>query len=89
MPYVVYVLYSEKDRNLYVGCTSDIESRIHKHNHGEVPATKHRLPLVSIHQEVFSEKRDAFNRERFLKSLWGAREKMRIKKDFLKQHKAS
>ena len=88
MPYVVYILYSEKDKKLYVGCTSDFKKRLAKHQHGEIPATKHRLPLLPIHQEVFASKADAFNRERFLKSLWGAREKQRIKDDFLKQHKA-
>ncbi|OGZ06351.1 MAG: hypothetical protein A2845_00955 [Candidatus Lloydbacteria bacterium RIFCSPHIGHO2_01_FULL_49_22] len=88
MPYVVYILYSEKDLKLYVGCTSDIEKRLGRHQRGEIPATKHRLSLVCIHQEVFENKADAFNRERFLKSLWGSRFKRKIKDDFLKQHKA-
>ena len=88
MPYVVYILYSGKDRKLYVGCTSNLEARLTRHRRGEVLATKYRLPLFVVHTEQFTEKADAFDRERFLKSLWGARFKMKVKKDFLKQHKA-
>jgi putative endonuclease len=88
MPYVVYILYSKKDGKLYVGCTSDFQERLMMHERGEVLSTKHRLPIECIHQEVFLSKSDAFSRERFLKSLWGSRFKQKIKKDFLKQHKA-
>lgn len=88
MPYVVYILYSSKDGKLYVGCTSDLKERFAKHQRGEVPATRYRLPIVVIHAEVFTNKADAFNRERFLKSLWGSRFKQKIKNNFLKQHKA-
>jgi putative endonuclease len=88
MPYVVYILYSEKDGRLYVGCTSDFSKRFAHHLHGDIPATKNRIPLQCIHQELFASKSNAFNRERFLKSLWGSRFKKKIKDDFLKQHKA-
>jgi len=82
MPYFVYILYSEKDHKLYIGCTSDIEERLKRHNDGNVSATKHRRPLVLIHKEIFDEKADAFNRERFLKSLWGARTKKKILQEY-------
>ena len=68
--YFVYILYSEKDTNLYVGCTSDLDERIKRHNSGQVLATKDRQPLVCIHSESYELKADAFNRERFLKSLF-------------------
>ena len=88
MPYVVYILYSEKDRKLYVGCTSDLNKRLDRHLRGHVPATALRLPVHLIHHEKFASKTDAFMRERFLKSLWGGRFKRKVKSDFLKQHKA-
>lgn len=78
MAYVVYVLYSKKDHLLYVGCTGDIENRLKRHDEGQVAATMNRRPLTLIHSERFELKGDAFNRERFLKSLWGAREKKKI-----------
>ena len=81
--YYVYILYSRKDNKLYVGCTTNLESRLKRHANGFIPATKYRRPLALIHSEKFLDKAIAFNRERFLKSLWGAREKKKILKDFI------
>lgn len=81
--YFVYILYSEKDKELYVGCTSDITERLKKHSSGQVHATATRLPLVCIHTETFNLKAEAFNRERFLKTLWSANLKKKIKKKYL------
>ena len=78
MAYVVYILYSQKDHKLYVGCTSNIQNRLKRHQSGNVEATANRRPVDLIHTENFESKTDAFNRERFLKSLWGAREKKKI-----------
>jgi len=83
MSWTVYILYSLKDKRLYVGCTSDLEKRIGRHSKGYVLATSHRRPLVLIHSELFKQKGEAFQRERFLKSLWGAREKKKILKKYL------
>lgn len=83
MSYFIYILYSQKDNKLYVGCTNSVEKRIERHNNGYVPSTKHRRPLVLIHSEQFLEKRDAFQREKFLKSLWGGKVKKRILKKYL------
>jgi putative endonuclease len=63
MAYFVYILYSEKDGRLYVGCTSNLKIRIKKHNQGEVFSTKNRRPLVLIHSEEYEDKAEAFNRE--------------------------
>lgn len=82
--FYVYILLSEKDKNLYVGCTEDIEVRVKRHNDGKVPSTENRRPLIPIHIEKFTDKAEAFNRERFLKSLWGSREKKKILANFLK-----
>jgi putative endonuclease len=78
MAYVVYILYSQKDHKLYVGCTSNIQSRLKRHQSGNVPATANRRPVDLIHTEQFESKTDAFTREHFLKSLWGARAKKKI-----------
>ena len=83
MVYTLYILYSQKDKRLYVGCTSNIRERLSLHQRGQVQATKSRRPLVLIHEEKFVDKTTAFNRERFLKSLWGAREKKKILSKFL------
>jgi len=83
MTYFVYILYSQKDYKLYVGCTSNLENRIKEHNSKKVTATKNRVPLVVIHSEKFEDKAEAFNRERFLKSLWSGRFKRKILKEYL------
>jgi putative endonuclease len=80
----VYILYSKRDGKLYVGCTRDIKKRFNLHNSGQVKTTKYRQPLVLIHKEFFSDKAEAFSRERFLKSLWGARLKRKILNKYLK-----
>jgi len=83
MFYFVYILYSKKDGELYVGCTSNPERRISDHNYGKVMATKNRRPLEMIHSERFNDKATAFNRERFLKSLWSARFKKKILREYI------
>jgi putative endonuclease len=67
----VYVLRSKKDNQLYVGCTHDLKKRLAEHNSKKVPATSDRTPLEMIHYEAFSNKYDAFFREKWLKTGWG------------------
>lgn len=76
--YFVYILVSHKDNKLYVGCTSDLERRLDRHNKGFIMATKNRKPFSLIHHEKYLDEAKAFNRERFLKSLWGGRFKKKV-----------
>ena len=87
MSYTVYILLSKKDKNLYVGCTQNLQKRLKAHDDGAVRTTRNRRPLVIIHAERFNDKASAFNRERYLKSLWSARYKRKLKEDFLKRAK--
>ena len=87
--YSIYILYSEKDTDLYVGCTANIEARLKRHNSGQVLATKYRQPLVCIYTERHISKTEAFTRERFLKSLWSSRFKNKIKKEYLKNRQSA
>ena len=66
--YYVYVLYSYKDRKKYIGYSKDLKQRVKAHLKGEVPATKHRLPLELVYYEAYKGKKDATKREFFLKS---------------------
>lgn len=79
----VYILYSQKDGNLYVGCTQDLNKRLKRHNAGTVICTRNRRPLALIHSEKFQNKKDAFDHERFLKSLWAGRFKKNIRRQYL------
>ena len=72
--YYTYVLYSEKDKHLYIGSTPDLKKRIYKHKTGFVRSTKNRRPLNLIYYEAYLLKIDALRREKYLKSGAGRKE---------------
>lgn len=81
----VYILFSEKDRGLYIGFTSDIKQRMKQHNQGQVVSTKERRPLNLVHLESFVIKEDAKAREEYLKSGYGRQQlKSQLKRLFQK-----
>ena len=69
--YYIYILESEKDGKKYTGFTSNLPSRIEAHNKGQVPSTKHRLPMKLIYFEGCLSKEDATRREKYLKTHYG------------------
>jgi putative endonuclease len=71
MSYFVYVLQSQKDNKRYIGSTSDIQKRLAFHNAGLQRSTRSRIPFVLIYCEEFTTKREALQRERYVKLLKG------------------
>jgi putative endonuclease len=69
----VYVLRSGTGKNYYIGCTHDLRERLKLHQAGKVESTKCRLPLELIYYEACKDKRDAYRREKYLKSTYGHR----------------
>ena len=67
----VYVLQSKKDFSLYVGCTKDLKSRIILHNTKKVDSTAKRTPFMLIYYECYINSRDAYNREKYMKTQYG------------------
>ena len=65
--YYVYILFSEKDKQLYTGFSPNLRSRFKAHTNGFVKATKYRRPLKLIHYEAYSKESDARRREKYLK----------------------
>ena len=63
----VYILFSEKDRKLYIGFSSNLRSRWKAHIGGFVKATQNRRPLKLIYYESYSSMLDARRREKYLK----------------------
>ena len=51
--YYIYILFSQKDKQLYIGYTNDLKARYKKHINGFVRATKFRLPLKLIYYEAY------------------------------------
>ena len=69
----VYVLQSLKDGGFYTGYTENIQKRILEHNKGQVFSTKSRAPFKIIYFEGCLYVKDAYNREKYLKSGMGKR----------------
>jgi putative endonuclease len=71
--YYTYVLFSEKDRRLYVGYSHDVFERFKQHASGQVLATTNRRPLVLIYYEAYLSEFEAKRRERYLQGGNGRR----------------
>jgi len=70
----VYILRCADD-TLYVGMTSDLQSRLQLHNSGlAVQYTASRRPVVLVHSEAFNTNAAARERERQLKR-WSGKKK--------------
>jgi predicted GIY-YIG superfamily endonuclease len=67
----VYVLGSLKDGNLYIGSSRDIKARLAEHLAGRVTATRQRRPLELLYCELHASRKDAMQREMYLKTGWG------------------
>ena len=78
MNYFVYIIQSLKDNGYYVGMTQDIEYRLKYHNKGYVKSTKHRIPFKIVYNERYQTRIEARNREKYLKSYEGSKEKLVI-----------
>ena len=74
MRHYVYILFSLKDKKLYIGLTTNLKKRLQTHARGDVKSTHKRRPLRLIHYEYFISKQDAKAREIFLKSGAGRKQ---------------
>jgi putative endonuclease len=68
--YTVHILKCS-DNSYYVGCTSNINNRITRHQKGQVSYTSKRLPITLAHQSIFIDKYKAFEFEIYLKTASG------------------
>ncbi|MCF7792028.1 MAG: GIY-YIG nuclease family protein [Victivallales bacterium] len=72
MMYYVYILKSNVDNSsTYVGYTSDLKSRLTKHNEGGCPHTSKYKPWKLIWYCAFHNKIKALEFEKYLKSHSG------------------
>ena len=69
--FAVYIIQSGKTRKYYVGYTSDIEHRLEYHNRGKNKSTKSGIPWRLVGKEYFRTKKEAWLRERLIKSYKG------------------
>ena len=71
--YYVYVLHSTNDGKFYTGFTANLKKRVIEHQKGKVLSTKNRCPLHLVYYEACLNRKDATNREKYLKTTYGKR----------------
>ena len=68
LPYCTYILISLKDKNFYIGFTTNLLRRMHEHANGESKSTASRRPFKLIYLEFHISKKDAMRREHYFKT---------------------
>jgi putative endonuclease len=71
LQYCVYVLYSLKDNNFYIGYTTNLHERLTSHISRNSQSTKFRRPFIFLFCEYFLSKPDALRREKYFKTTVG------------------
>jgi putative endonuclease len=66
--YTLYILHSKSVDRYYVGFTNDLERRLSEHNRIKAKYTDIGIPWSVVYTESFNSKKDAMNREKFIKS---------------------
>jgi putative endonuclease len=70
--YTVYALYSEDYDKIYIGYSSNLESRLLSHNvYGAKGWTKKYRPWQIVYTESYETKQEAMKREKQLKTAKG------------------
>jgi putative endonuclease len=68
MKYIVYILFSEKHQKHYTGYTSNLEMRLESHNKFGHDWTAKYRPWKLIFTKAFSDKAEAMQYEKWLKT---------------------
>ena len=69
--FVVYILKSELQDRYYVGFSRSVAARLLQHNKGANKSTRPYRPWKIVYTELFPAKREAWLRERQIKSYKG------------------
>jgi putative endonuclease len=73
MMFYVYVLISGSDGGFYTGLTGDLKRRVGEHSEGLVETTRNRRPMELVYYEACNSRKDAYRREKYLKTSSGKR----------------
>ena len=68
--YYVYILQSLQDKRMYTGHTENIQRRVIEHKEEKGPGiyTKNRGPWELVYKEEYPTRREAIQREKYLKT---------------------
>ncbi len=81
--FYIYLLESCRNKEKYIGYTTDLRKRLVEHNQGLTVSTKRYRPWKLIYYEACIEESDAKRREKYLKTTQGGRLIKRRVKDYL------
>ena len=65
--YYVYLIFSLKIKQIYIGYSADLRERLKEHNSNRVEATQSKGPWKLIYYEAYLSEKDARQREIKLK----------------------
>ena len=88
LQYSVYVLFSQKDKKLYIGSTSNLKNRLTDHFQGGTKSTAPRRPFKLVFCEYFVAKKDALRREKYFKTTPGKKSLKLIARESIKTYNA-
>ena len=86
--FTVYILYTVRHEKTYTGFTSNLAGRLKSHNELATKGwtVKYR-PWELVYTEVFNDKREAVQREKFFKSGQGRQEVQRLVRAWLEKRR--
>ena len=67
--FIVYILFSSKVDQYYVGHTQNMEDRLSRHNSGRSLSTKKGKPWNLVYTEIFETRSEAMLREKAIKKM--------------------
>jgi putative endonuclease len=83
--YAVYILFSHKDHQFYIGYTTNFARRMSEHEGGRSKSTACRRPFSVLLCEYYFAKADALRREEYFKTSTGKRTLRLMLKESIKE----
>jgi len=88
LQYCVYVLFSLKDHEFYIGYTTNLHERLTSHISGNSKATEPRRPFALLFCEYYLSMHDATRREKYFKTTVGKKTlRLMLKESLVEAHK--
>ncbi len=69
--YIVYIIQNQETKRYYIGYTEELQDRLRRHNQGRNTSTNRPGKWAIVHTEEFSDKVNAWKRERQIKKYKG------------------
>lgn len=87
LEHCIYILFSMKDENLYIGYTTNLTRRLTEHFKGLSKSTAPRRPFRLLFCEYYLSKTDALRREKYFKTTAGKKTLKLMLRESLKELK--